>query len=164
MCFEWGSFCRTAFSFVIICRTHSTSEGWLWRQQLWGCLHIPREVARPPAMCVLPEGCFDRAKLRSIIATCFLLLVTVVETGMRKSWAVCTAVPNNDGVSSGQQVEWHGRTHSMIGSSNSNSEISHGGSRSGHFISRSFTVLGNIAGRGGGAGVVELVGFCKNKL
>ena len=61
---------RTVFAFVIICRTPSTSEGWLWRQP------IPS-----PAVRVLPEGLLGRAKPHGIIAACFLLLVTVVGNG-----------------------------------------------------------------------------------
>ena len=48
---------------------------------------------------------------------------------------------SNDGVPSGQPVERHGRTHSMMRSNNSNSGRGHGGSRSVHFfVSRSFMV------------------------
>ena len=41
------------------------------------------------------------------------------------------AVLNNDGASSGQQVDRHDRTNSMIRGSNSSSGISHVGSESG---------------------------------
>ena len=69
---------HTAFIYVIICCAPSTSEGWLCRQQVWGYLHVPREVAWPPAVCTLPGEWFGRAKSRGIIAACFLPLVAVV--------------------------------------------------------------------------------------
>ena len=47
---------------------------------MWGYLHIPREVARPPAVCTLPGLWFGRAKSRGIIVSCFLLLVTAIGT------------------------------------------------------------------------------------
>ena len=42
--------------YIFSWRAPSTSEGWLWRQQVWGYLHFPREVAWPPAMCTLQWG------------------------------------------------------------------------------------------------------------
>ena len=56
---------------------------------------------------------------------------------------------NDDGVSSGQQVERHGHTHSIIRSSNSSSGRGRGESRSvQYFVSRSFMVRQNRGARG----------------
>lgn len=63
----------------MIFRMHSTSEYWLWRQEISRYLGIPREVANLPAVGTLPERSVNRAKSRHMIAPCFLLPVTVVE-------------------------------------------------------------------------------------
>lgn len=44
------------------------------RKQGEAYLHIPRNVARPPAACTLPGVLLGRAKSRGIIAECILLL------------------------------------------------------------------------------------------
>ena len=54
-----------------------------------GYLRIPREVARPPAVCT--GWWFDRAKSCGIVAAFFVLLVTVVETDVESSWAICNS-------------------------------------------------------------------------
>lgn len=54
------------------------------------------------------QGLFSRTKSSGILASCFLMLATAAGLDVGYSWAVCATVPN-DGVSSGQQVETHGR-------------------------------------------------------
>ena len=51
------------------------------RQQIWDFLPIPREVARPPAVCTLPGGWFVGAKSRGEVDACFLLLKTGARNG-----------------------------------------------------------------------------------
>ena len=75
-----GFLSRTSI-FVFIYRTHSTSEGWLWRQQTWGQsetrgnMSAHSAISRTAASLVHPTwGLFGRAKSRSIIAACILLL------------------------------------------------------------------------------------------
>ena len=72
---------RTAFIFLFVCRTHFTSEGWLWRQQMWGQsetrgnMSAHFAISRTTARHVHPTwGLFGRAKSRSIVAACMLLL------------------------------------------------------------------------------------------
>ena len=68
------------------------------------------------------------------------------------------AVQIHHGVSSWQQVERHGRAHSMIRGSNSSSGRGHGGSISVYcFTSRSIMVRLHRGVGGGGAGLVNLV-------
>ena len=63
-----------------------------------------------------------------------------------------------DGVSSGwQQVERHGRTHSMASSSNSSSERSHGEIRSGVSSAGSFLVRQHRGAEGTGLVVIGWV-------
>ena len=118
VCCERGKFSHAACTILHICRAPSTSEGWLWRQQVWGYLHFAREVAWPPAMC-------------------FLLVVTVVGMDVGWSWAVCICTIQGYRVSSGQQVERHGRMHSVICSSNNSSGWAHGRNRLVDYLSTS---------------------------
>ena len=70
-----GLLSRTAFIFVFLRRMHSTSEGWLWRQQIWdqsetrGNMSAHSAISRTAASRVHPTWVsFGRAKSRSIIA------------------------------------------------------------------------------------------------
>ena len=61
---------RTGFIVVFICRTHSTSEGWLWRQQIRGQsetrgnMSAHSAIRRTAASRVYPTwGSFGRAKV-----------------------------------------------------------------------------------------------------
>ena len=65
-----GFLSRTAFIFVFICRTHSTSESWLWRQQILGQsetrgnMSAHSAIRRTAATRVYPTwGSFGRAKV-----------------------------------------------------------------------------------------------------
>ena len=76
-----GLLSRTSFIFVFICPTHSTSESWLWRQQIWGqsitrgSISARSAISRTAASRVHPTWVlFGRAKSRIIIAACILLL------------------------------------------------------------------------------------------
>ena len=93
---------------------------------------------------------FGGAKPRGIIAVCILLLE--ISGDRKRAWGnrgLSVAVPKNGGVSSvWQKIEWHGRTHSIVSSSNSSSEKRPGDSRSGCFASRFFS--GPATSRSGG--------------
>ena len=93
-------------------------------------------------------GLFVWVKSRSIIAACILLL----DSGRKRAWGnrgLSAAVPKTMGFRpDGNQVERHGRTHSMASSSNSSSGRSHGGIRSRCFVSWIFRLLRGAWGAG----------------
>ena len=74
-----------------------------------------------------------------------LLLVTVIGTGVGCR-GLFAAVPNNDGFSSGQQIERHGRTHSMMSSSNSSNGVKEWADR----VIRQPELYGSAPSRAGG--------------
>ena len=130
-----GDFKSHGMYYVIICRTQTTSEGWLLRKKIWHYLHIPREVAQSPAGRILPGRWFGRAKSRGIMAASFLLPAMVVgnERGVIVGCLLQYQItmgfrPGNS------RAAW---PRALCNNQQQQQQRSHGGGRSGWFVSPS---------------------------
>ena len=136
---------RNLFSLLFAIRTPFQKVG--CGGSRYGVIHTLREKLHGRQPSTLPGRLLCSAKSRDIIAARFLLLVTVVGT--------------DNGVSSGQQVEPHGRTHNMIQQQQQQREKSW---REQIWLSRQQEINDSATSRGGGgAGLVKLVELRKNE-